>query len=278
MLLDRAIFIISLYFIFGLFEIRFAAEKGHTLSQRLLNIFYGAILFSSGILIVGFIYSIIPFKARHLTNNSIKFSILIALLYLFLSDFVFYWYHRAQHHFRYLWVIHELHHSDRELNVTTSMRTYWLERPLQTLLIFIPIYSVIGLDTIAIKMFFVVSTVWLLFTHANLKLRLGILTRVIGGPQIHRIHHSDLPEHQGKNLAQFFPIFDILFGTYYHPAYNEFPTTGLTKKNNNSSFPDVLTKPFTTWFNFFGPASSLAEEDDAALYNTSSLSGDDAGR
>jgi sterol desaturase/sphingolipid hydroxylase (fatty acid hydroxylase superfamily) len=230
---------------------RFAAEKGHTMSERLLNIFYGAILFSSGIIFVGLIYSIIPFKARHLPQNGFMFSILITLSYLLLSDFVFYWYHRAQHHFKYFWVIHELHHSDREMNVTTSLRTYWLERPLQTLLIIIPIYYVIGIDTIAIKLFFIVSTVWLLFTHANLKLRFGILTRIIAGPQIHRIHHSDLPEHQGKNLAQFFPIFDILFGTYYHPGFNEFPTTGLTEKNTNHSVSDGLIKPFIIWFNFF---------------------------
>ena len=250
MLLDRIILIASLYFIFGLLEIRFAAEKGHTLYPRLLNIFYGAILFSSGILFVGFIYSIIPFKARQLPHNGIMFSILITLSYLLLSDFVFYWYHRAQHHFKYFWVIHELHHSDKMLNVTTSMRTYWLERPLQTLLILIPIYYVIGIDTTAIKLFFVISTIWLFFSHTNIKLRLGILTRVIGGPQVHRIHHSNLIEHQGKNLAQFFPIFDILFGTYYHPEYNEFPTTGLTEKSNDQSVSDVFFKPFIAWYIF----------------------------
>ena len=248
---DRLILITSLYLIFGLFEMRFGAEKGHSLSNRLLNIFYGAVLFISGAVLVGFINSIIPFRPRQLADNGIGFSILMALLYIFLTDLIFYWYHRAQHQFKYLWVIHELHHSDTELNVTTSMRTYWLERPIQALLISIPITYFVGLDSIGIKIFPVLLTAWLFFTHTNLKLRLGFLTRVICGPQLHRIHHSNLAEHQGKNLAQFFPIFDILFGTYYHPGYNEFPTTGLMVKNADSPISKVMIKPFTVWFNFF---------------------------
>jgi len=248
---DRLILITSLYLIFGLFEMRFGAEKGHSFSNRLLNIFYGAVLFVSGVVIVGFINAIIPFRARPLADKGIGFSILMALLYIFLTDFIFYWYHRAQHQFKYLWVIHELHHSDTELNVTTSMRTYWLERPIQALLITIPITFLVGLDSRGVKIFPVLLTAWLFFTHANLKLRLGFLTPVICGPQLHRIHHSNLAEHQGKNLAQFFPIFDILFGTYYHPGYNEFPTTGLMEKSADNSISKVMIKPFTVWFNFF---------------------------
>lgn len=251
MQLRHILLIIGLYVIFGLLEKRYAAEKDHTLEDRLTNIFYGALLFASGILIVGFLYSMIPLKARHLPRNGILFSIFMVIVYLLATDFVFYWYHRAQHYFKYFWVIHELHHSDRAMNVTTSMRTYWLERPLQTLIIVMPIYYVIGIDSVAVKLYFVVSTLWLFFTHANLKLRLGILTPIIAGPQIHRIHHSNLPEHQGKNMAQFFPFFDILFGTYYRPAYNEFPTTGLTENNTNDSVAEVLMKPFIIWVNIF---------------------------
>lgn len=251
MQLKHILLIIGLYIIFGLLEKRYAAEKGHTLVDRLTNIFYGALLFSSGILIVGFLYAIIPLKVHHLPRKGFLFSMLMAVLYLLVSDFVFYWYHRAQHYFKYFWVVHELHHSDTAMNVTTSMRTYWLEKPLQTLLIIMPIYYIIGIDAIAIKLYFVVSTVWLFFTHANLKLQLGILTPIVAGPQVHRIHHSNLPQHQGKNMAQFFPFFDILFGTYYHPAYNEFPTTGLTEEVTDNSVAEVLMKPFKTWLNLF---------------------------
>lgn len=247
---ERITLIIGLYLAFSLFEMLYAAEKKHTLSNKLMNIFWAIVLVTSGAVLVGFIYRMLPFRPRHLEDRGIAVSIAIAFLYAFINDFIFYWYHRAQHHFKSFWVIHELHHSDTELNVTTSMRTYWLERPLQTLLITLPITFLIGVDTRAFKIFVVMLTIWLFFTHANLKLRLGFLTRIVGGPQLHRIHHSNLPEHQGKNFAQFFPVLDIIFGTYYHPGYNEFPTTGLVEKNKVDSIPDVMARPFETWFSF----------------------------
>lgn len=252
LLMDKRLLLyMSLYLIFGLLELRFGVEKRHTISNRLVNIFYGCLLFLSGVFIVGFMYSLIPLQPRQLGDRGIIVSILMAFLYLLLSDFFFYWYHRAQHTFKYLWVLHELHHSDTELNVTTSMRTYWLDRPLQALAISMPISYILGIDAIGIKIYLVMFTVWLFFTHANLRIRFGPLTRIFCGPQLHRIHHSNLPEHQGKNIAQFFPVFDIIFGTYYHPGYNEFPPTGLIEKGTDTSILSAIIKPFTVWFSFF---------------------------
>lgn len=245
----RILLYIILYLIFGLLEMRFAVEKGHTLSNKLINFFYGILLFITGVVVVGFMYSLIPFQPRTLPDRGVGYSVLMALFYLFISDLAFYWYHRAQHRFRFLWALHELHHTDTELNATTSMRTYWLDRPFQALAISIPVSYLLGIDALGINIYLVIFTVWLFFTHANLKVRFGIFTRIFCGPQLHRIHHSNLPEHQGKNIAQFFPIFDILFGTYYHPGYNEFPATGLPGEPAKHSIVDAMLKPFTIWFN-----------------------------
>ena len=254
---ERLILYAGLYLIFWLFEMRFGAEKGHTLENKLVNIFYGLVLFVTGVVIVGYIYAVIPYKPRQLVDRGIGGSILIVFLYLFLSDFIFYWYHRAQHKFKFLWAIHELHHSDTELNVTSSMRTYWLDRPVQALVITFPVSYIIGIDSTAINIYLVVFTVWLFLTHANLRIRFGIFTRVFVGPQLHRIHHSSLPQHQDKNIAQFFPIIDILFGTYYHPAADEFPPTGLAEKNTDRSVLTAMVKPFSDWFNFLKGKKSV---------------------
>jgi sterol desaturase/sphingolipid hydroxylase (fatty acid hydroxylase superfamily) len=245
---QRLVLYAGLYLIFWFFEMRFGAEKGHTLKNKIVNIFYGAVLFITGIVILKFMYSLIPFKPRRLPDRGIGNSILIALLYLILSDFFFYWYHRAQHKFKFLWALHELHHSDTQLNVTSSMRTYWLDRPVQALAITIPVSYIIGFETRALNIYLVIFTVWLFFTHANLKIRFGIFTRILGGPQLHRIHHSSLPQHQDKNIAQFFPVIDILFGTYYHPAPDEFPPTGLAENNTDQSVLTNMVKPFSDWF------------------------------
>jgi sterol desaturase/sphingolipid hydroxylase (fatty acid hydroxylase superfamily) len=248
-MLSTIILITGIYIVFGLFEINFSAEKSQSIKGRLRNIGYTALFLMLGEAVLLSVYAFLPINVRNLPEYGIWFSLFILILYVFLVDFIFYWYHRAEHYFEILWPIHELHHSDTELNVTTSMRTYWLERPLQTLLIIISLNYVIGIDTLAAIALPFVLTVWLFFTHANIKLRLGIFTPVITGPQLHRIHHSNLPQHYKKNFAQFFPIIDILFGTYYRPQYDEFPTTGITGVPSDMPIYQTMIRPFRLWNN-----------------------------
>ena len=37
-------------------------------------------------------------------------------------DFVFYWYHRAQHRMRFMWCAHVVHHSSEHMNLGTALR------------------------------------------------------------------------------------------------------------------------------------------------------------
>jgi sterol desaturase/sphingolipid hydroxylase (fatty acid hydroxylase superfamily) len=246
MLIELAL-IAYLYLIFGIFEVTVPAEHGQSRRGRLRNIGYLLMLMLSGIVFTSIIYLLIPLPIRQLPDRGLGYSLLMVLVYVFLKDILFYVYHRAQHRFNPLWRIHELHHSDTELNVTTSTRSYWLERPIQTLLIAIPLGYVIGLDNRAALILPFVLTGWLFFGHANWRLSLGILTPVIVGPQYHRIHHSRLPEHRNKNLAQYFPVIDIMFGTYHAPARNEFPPTGTSGLATDTSIPHTLLRPFRGW-------------------------------
>lgn len=249
--MSTIILITSLYLIFGLFEINFSVEKNQSINGRLRNIGYTALFLILGQAILLSVYVILPIHVRNLPDYGVWFSLFILILYVFFIDFIFYWYHRAEHYFEILWPIHELHHSDTELNVTTSMRTYWLERPIQSLLTLIPLNYIIGIDARAAIALPFVLTVWLFFTHANIKLRLGFLTPVITGPQLHRIHHSNLPQHYKKNFAQFFPIIDILFGTYYRPQYDEFPSTGINGVPSGMPMNQTFFRPFRLWNNLW---------------------------
>lgn len=163
-------------------------------------------------------------------------------------DVLFYWYHRAQHRFDFLWAIHELHHADAELNATTSYRTYWLEMPVQSMLILTPTTLVFGgLGPAHGFAVLVGSLFFLLFAHANLRLRLGPLTGWLVGPQVHRIHHSRLPGHRDRNFAQYFAFLDRLFGTWRPPARDEFPPTGAEGLPTDASLGRVLLRPFRIW-------------------------------
>lgn len=128
------------------------------------------------------------------------------------------------------------------------MRSYWIERPLQALIITIPVTFIVGIDGNAVIMLPLASTLWLLFAHSNLRLRMGWLSPVICGPQVHRIHHSNHQMHQGKNFAQYFPVIDVIFGTYYQPKPDEFPPTGLIRPQPDASIVQMIKKPFIVWW------------------------------
>ncbi|MEM9177631.1 MAG: sterol desaturase family protein [Myxococcota bacterium] len=175
-------------------------------------------------------------------------SVVLVVANLVLIDLVYYFYHRAQHRFPLLWAIHELHHADEELNATSSYRTYWLEMPVQAMLVALPTVAVFGglgirhaTSVMACSIFFLV------FSHANLRLSLGPLSGWVIGPQVHRLHHSRLPGHRDRNFAQYFPFLDRLFGSFSAPAKGEFPPTGAEALPGNAGLVRVLLEPFRIW-------------------------------
>ncbi|MHC5747839.1 MAG: sterol desaturase family protein, partial [Nostoc sp.] len=92
-----------------------------------------------------------------------------------------------------------------------------------------------------------IDTLWLQFSHLNLRLQLGIFNSIIVGPQHHRIHHSFAPEHIDKNFTAYFPIWDIVFGTYVPGKKGEFPATGLTTDQNYNNLWVASILPFREW-------------------------------
>jgi sterol desaturase/sphingolipid hydroxylase (fatty acid hydroxylase superfamily) len=89
--------------------------------------------------------------------------------------------------------------------------------------------------------------VWGYVIHMNFRLYLGPLATVLGGPQGHRIHHSLEPQHVNKNFAAFFPVWDILFGTFHRPRRGEYPRTGVANISSDTTLGAALFGPFLTW-------------------------------
>lgn len=145
---------------------------------------------------------------------------------MFLVDGLYYAYHRLQHASPLLWHIHAIHHSDPAVNITTSRRTHFLERPLQFLVLVTPVLWMLGWNEGGLAIMAITGPALLYFAHADLRLSLGPLTPVIVGPQYHRVHHAIDAHRQGANFAQAFPLFDMLGGTYRRPAADEFVATG----------------------------------------------------
>lgn len=167
------------------------------------------------------------------------------VIWLAVGDFFFYWFHRAQHHWHWLWAEHELHHSDTEMNVTTAWRNHWLETPFQTVAVTGPLFYFFEANIGISIVFQVTFTALAGFTHLNTPWSLGRFNAWLANPHTHRIHHSREPEHRDKNFAVIFPVWDVLFGTYYQPRADERPATGTPEPTTTLGRAVVL--PFLRW-------------------------------
>ena len=182
-------------------------------------------------------------------------SILAAfLLSALIGDFFFYWYHRALHASTILWQHHKLHHMDPEFDALTGPRQNWLESFFSVFFMAVPmavLFKLNSLDPLDAGLIGG-ATVGLLqsivfINHSNLRLQFGWASFLFVSSQTHRIHHSYLPQHLDKNFVAFFPIWDILFGTYYQPARDEFPLTGVEDEKEIESVWEVQVFALREW-------------------------------
>ncbi len=230
------------------FELWRPAERGQGLRGRLRNLvhlFIFQTLGSAG-LALWVVYGPALAPSRHAPGPLL--AVLLVAANLVALDFAYYWYHRAQHRFPALWAIHELHHSDAALNATTSFRTYWLELLVQAIVVLTPSLLLFGDQGPVHGLGMLIGTyAFLVFSHCNVRLCLGPLALFVCGPQVHRIHHSRLPQHRDRNFAQYFPLLDRIFGTWHAPGRDEFPPTGAEGLASDAPFRTALARPFRIW-------------------------------
>ena len=190
------------------------------------------------------------------TVISIAAALVVASL---VGDFFFYWYHRSLHASTILWQHHKMHHLDPEFDALTGPRQNWLENFFIVFFISIPVAVLFKLNNATDPLGAgltqgAIIGFWTLLNfqnHSNLRLQFGRATVLFTSSQSHRIHHSYLPQHRDKNFVAFFPVWDILFGTYYHPARDEFPLTGVEDENDISSVWEAQIFALREWWKMY---------------------------
>ena len=134
------------------------------------------------------------------------------VLFVVSHDLYIYWFHRAQHRIPLLWRLHEAHHAAREIDWIAGSRSHALEILInQTIEVAAMVLLGARTDVMLYKgAISVVSGMWI---HANIDLRLGWLSYVLNGPELHRWHHATDYAPPGRNYATKFSLWDYLFGT-----------------------------------------------------------------
>jgi len=130
-------------------------------------------------------------------------------------DFYIFWMHRWQHNNKYLWRIHEAHHSPTKVDWLSGSRSHAFEILINQTVEFTPIVLLAAApEAVAYKG--VISAVWGMYIHSNLNIHTGKLQLLINGPEMHRWHHTT-GKGRNRNFATKLAIWDWIFGTAYLP-------------------------------------------------------------
>jgi sterol desaturase/sphingolipid hydroxylase (fatty acid hydroxylase superfamily) len=138
------------------------------------------------------------------------------VLAFLLLDFLHYATHRCQHAVPFLWRFHALHHSDPDVDVTTSVRHHPIEYLMAAGFYWI---AVLALD---IPVLVVMSHALAVFaaaavTHGNIGLPEWLerlLQPVVITLDLHLVHHSAEYDEANANFGAVLSIWDRLFGTF----------------------------------------------------------------
>lgn len=144
------------------------------------------------------------------------FPIWIQLIFFTVThDIYIYWMHRWQHINKWLWRIHEAHHSPKKVDWVSGSRSHALEILINQTVEFTPIV-LLGSPPEVIAYKGVISAVWGMYIHSNIDVKTGWLQKIINGPEMHRWHHST-GKGRNRNFATKFAIWDWIWGTAFLP-------------------------------------------------------------
>lgn len=139
-----------------------------------------------------------------------------AALAFVILDFAVWLQHLAMHRYPLLWRLHAVHHSDRDLDVTTALRFHPFELIVSTFYksAWVALLGVPVLVALAFELWLNANA---LFNHSNIRLprRFDRIVRYfVVTPDMHLVHHSVIMDEQRRNYGFALTIWDRLFSTY----------------------------------------------------------------
>lgn len=137
------------------------------------------------------------------------------VFFLVTHDIYIYWMHRWQHKNKWLWRIHEAHHSPKKVDWLSGSRSHAFEILINQTIEFAPIV-LLGSPPEVIAYKGVISAVWGMYIHSNINVNTGALQYIINGPEMHRWHH-DVGKGRNRNFATKLAIWDWIWGSAYLP-------------------------------------------------------------
>lgn len=149
---------------------------------------------------------------QHPTLNIFSATVITILLFELLN----YWFHRLLHRVPLFWRVHSVHHSDTEVDVTTTHRHHPIEPILSMAVITLPIVILLGPPLIAVIVYNLLLVIVSSISHSNIYVPKSVdrfLRYFIITPDFHRLHHVNQKQYTDSNYGAIFPWYDYLFGS-----------------------------------------------------------------
>lgn len=167
---------------------------------------------------------------------------------LFLDLIGAYTAHWAEHKVKLLWMVHLVHHSDHNVDITTANRHHPLESLLRYAFTLAGVF-IVGAPIGIIMLYQSLSVVLSQFSHANIKLPDRVdnaLSWVVVSPNMHKVHHHYRLPYTDSNYGNIFSIWDRLFGTFMVLDTKKivYGVDTFPDERENSSIKGLLKQPF----------------------------------
>lgn len=170
------------------------------------------------------------------------------ILTFVILDFFEYVYHVLMHKFKKLWMFHLVHHSDRVIDVSSTLREHPGETTIRlTFLVLWVFISGAAFWAILFRQFIqIISNV---FAHANFRIpkRIDrIVSLVFVTPNFHHVHHHFQQPYTDSNYGDVLSIWDRMFGTYMTLDVEAtiFGVDTYMDEHENANFKNLMLMPF----------------------------------
>lgn len=140
----------------------------------------------------------------------------VLLTSIFILDFFAYLCHRLMHVFPWLWKVHQIHHSELLVDVTTAYRQHPMEGVWRFLFTVLPAWA-FGVPAEVIVVYKTISALWALFEHANISLWKPLdkaISIAFVTPALHKVHHSREAVETDSNYGNITTVFDRALRTF----------------------------------------------------------------
>lgn len=173
------------------------------------------------------------------------FQVVLALV---IAEFGLYWAHRTAHLWWPAWCWHAVHHSVTKLWFVNTGRFHLFDS-LWKVAFSLTLGVVVGAPKDIIMWVLVITPFIGFLTHCNVNMKCGWLSWIFNTPELHRWHHSQVPEEGNRNFGENLVLWDIVFGTRYLPKNRRPPVDIGCADPVPKRFLGQILFPFTAWLN-----------------------------